>query len=108
MFGNSPSSHQRVCYPKEETMSKHKSLKSNKFGEIKSVRTRRERVAKLIRNLKWAEGMSVYGLPKEVILRLKYKIKKEEKPKEVIPPYEAIVDKKKKKTSRDDKETNRR
>ena len=89
-------------------MSKHKSLKRNKWTEIRSVRTRRERVAKLIRNLKWAKGMSVYGLPKEVIRRLIFKIKKEEKPKTIVPVYSALTDVKKKKTSRDDKETQRR
>ena len=58
-------------------MSQHRSLKTNKFKVIRSVRSRRERVEKLIRNLEWMEkNQSVYNLPKEKIVRIKYKIKK--------------------------------
>ena len=88
-------------------MSKHPSLKRNKFKEVRSVRTRRERLLKLQRNLKWLEkNRSAYGLPKEKIIRLKLKIAKEEKKKEIVPLYSAPVEEtRKKKTSRDDTET---
>lgn len=87
-------------------MSQHNSLKSNKWIEKRSVRTRRERIEKLKRNLKWVEGMSVYGLPKEIIRRLKLKIKKEEVKKEIVPLYSPPTEEnKKRKISRDDIET---
>lgn len=60
-------------------MSIHKSFKSKRFPKKRSVRTRRERLEKLKRTEKWVEGMSVYGLPKEKIMLIKLKIKKEKK-----------------------------
>lgn len=90
-------------------MSQHKSLKRNKYQEFRTVHTRRERVEKLMRNLKWLKGMSVFGLPKEIIRRLKLKIKDEkEEKKEITPLYTSPTEEKRKKTSRDDKETRRR
>lgn len=89
-------------------MSLHKSLKGDKYKEFRSVRTRRERVEKLIRNLKWLEGRSVYGLPKEIIRRLKYKIKQEKVEKKVEPIYTPPTEEKTKKKSRDDTETRRK
>lgn len=90
-------------------MSTHKSLKRNKYKEFRTVRTRRERIMKLIKNAKWLKGMSVYGLPKEIRRRLNFKIKKEKEEKKIEPIYAPPIDEKiKKKTSRDDKETRRR
>ena len=94
-------------------MSQHKSLKVNKWKTKRSVNKRWERLAKLNRTLKWVEGMSVYGLPKEKILRIKLKIKEK---KETLTEaqkqaelYSSVFDKlKKKKESKDDKETRRR
>ena len=90
-------------------MSIHPSLKVNKYKEKRNVRSRRERVEKLIRNFNWLEkNKSVYGLPKEKIVHLKLKIKTEKiEKKEVVPLYASIMEetKKKKKKSRDDKET---
>jgi len=80
-------------------MSMHPSLKSERFKKIRSVNKRHERIAKLIRTEKWIEGMSVYGLPKEKILRIKLKIK-DEKKKEVnfltptVPPTNPLPTKK--------------
>lgn len=71
-------------------MSLHKSLKSESYPNVRSVRTRRERVEKLIRNLKWMEkNQSVYALPKEIIKKLKKKIKdvKEIKDAEPLAPF---------------------
>jgi len=88
-------------------MSMHKSLKSARFPKIRSVRKRYERIAKLQRNLQWLEkNQSVYGLPKEKIIRLIFKIKKEKEIKPLTPLYSPPVEeKRKKKISRDDKET---
>ena len=87
-------------------MSIHKSLKSERFPKIKTVHKRYERLAKLKRTEKWIEGMSIYGLPKEKIIRLKIKIKEEKKKiQQEIKSITPIEEKKKKKTSRDDKET---
>ena len=94
-------------------MSIHKSFKRNRFKEHRTVRTRRERVEKLIKNLKWVKGQSPYGLPKEVIRKLELKIKKEEKPKKSLVemalglPTKAESTKKKK-TSKDDRKNTRR
>lgn len=90
-------------------MSQHKSLKADKYKYFRTVRTRRERVEKLMRNLKWVEGQSPFGLPKEIIRKIKKKIKKETKKVELTPSASiAEPSTKKKKTSRDDKETSRR
>ena len=93
-------------------MSQHKSLKTNKWKTKRSVNKRWERLAKLNRTLKWVEGMSVYGLPKEKILRIKLKIKEK---KETLTEaqkmenlYQEIKEPKSKKKARDDKETRRR
>lgn len=56
-------------------MSMHKSLKTNKFKPARNVRKRFERIEKLKRNMKWVESQSVYGLPKEKIVKIKTKIK---------------------------------
>jgi len=63
-----------------------------------------------MRNLKWVKGVSsVYGLPKEIIRRLKRKIKQKKEEKKIEPIYNLPTEeKRKKKTSRDDKETSRR
>ena len=66
-------------------MSIHKSLRVERYPKIRSVRNRRERIQKLIRTEKWVEGMSVYGLPKEKIRRIKLKIKDEKKKVEETP-----------------------
>lgn len=95
-------------------MSTHKSLKSDRFPKLRTVRKRYERIAKLQRNLKWLEkNQSVYHLPKEKIIRLKYKIKKEIEEKKSLVDYALSLPSKaestkKKKTSRDDRETTRR
>ena len=83
-------------------MSIHKSFKRNKWEQVKSVRKRYERVAKLIRNLEWMKkNQSVYNLPKEKIIRLVFKIKKEKKVTTIVPLYSPPEEEKKKKTSRD-------
>lgn len=89
-------------------MSIHKSLKADRFPVKRSVRTRRERLEKLKRTEKWVEGMSIYGLPKEKILQIKLKIKKEKKELTNEDVAQSIITKNeghKKKTSRDDTET---
>lgn len=58
-------------------MSMHRSLKRDVWKEKRNVRKRYERLEKLVKSLKWAEGMSVYGLPKEKVRRIKIKIKEE-------------------------------
>ena len=86
-------------------MSIHKSLKSNKYKDKRSVHKRYERIRSLILKKKWdKEHDSVYGLPKEKIIR--YKIKKEKKEeKEGLTPiaeYENTTETKKmKKKSKD-------
>ena len=79
-------------------MSLHNSLKTKKFGTNRSVRKRYERLEKLNRNMKWIEGMSVYGLPKEKIEIIKLKIKDEKKEitESPILPFITSKDKKKK------------
>jgi len=58
----------------------HRSLKGNKFTAKKNVSKRWERLQKLDRNQEWLEkNGSIYGLPKEKIERIKFKIKKEKK-----------------------------
>ena len=64
-------------------MSIDKSLKTDRFKQKRNVRTRRERIQKLIKEARYLK--SVYNLPKEKIVRLKIKKLKEEKPKELIP-----------------------
>lgn len=89
-------------------MSIHPSLKRNKWQQQRSVRKRYERIAKLERNLKWLEkNQSVYGLPKEKVIRLKLKIKKEKKEIKIETslPNISIKEKRKKKIARDDRET---
>lgn len=44
-------------------MSIHPSLRARR-GRRRSVLQRHERLAKLLREEKWLEGMSIYGLPK--------------------------------------------
>jgi len=94
-------------------MSIHQSFRNNKWKNFRSVRTRRERVEKLMRNYKWVKDMSVYGLPKEILRKIMYKIKKEKTVKKDLVDYAISLPSKedstkKKKISRDDKETNRR
>jgi len=66
-------------------MSMHSSLRIKKFRQNRSVRKRWERIAKLKRTEKFVEGMSVYGLPKEKILKIRKKIKDEKKKEEIQP-----------------------
>ena len=58
-------------------MSIHKSLKSESYKSKRTVRKRWERIRSLKLQKKFDSGQSVYGLPKEKII--KYKIKKEKK-----------------------------
>jgi len=81
-------------------MSIHKSLRVERYREIRSVRTRRERVEKLMRNLDWVKkNHSVFGLPKEIIVKLKFNIKKlKEKVVETpLVPFDAPTTEKEKK-----------
>ena len=57
-------------------MSIHGSLKARKI-KLRSVLKRHERLAKAIREQKWLEGMSVYGLPKYNPPKFKFGIKEE-------------------------------
>lgn len=86
-------------------MSIHKSLKSNKWKTVRNVRKRWERIEKLNRTQKWIDGMSVYGLPKEKITQIKFKIEKEklteEEKNKLNPDFSAISIKKGKKKSKD-------
>lgn len=85
-------------------MSLHPSLKSNKFRGKRNVRKRYERFEKLRRNMKWVEGMSIYGMPKEKIEKIKTKIKKEKEEVKIdtgVLPTLVIEKEKKKKHSRD-------
>ena len=60
-------------------MSLHRSLKIDKFSAKKrSVRKRQERIRSLILQRKWEQGQSVFGLPKEKIIKIK-PIKSEKK-----------------------------
>jgi len=59
-------------------MSIHNSLKPRK-NKSRSVLQRHERLAKAIREDKWREGMSVYGLPKFNPFRFKLRKKDETK-----------------------------
>lgn len=62
----------------ESIVSIHPSLKSRR-KKVRSVLKRHERLAKAIREEKWREGMSVFGLPKYNPLRFKLIKKDEEK-----------------------------
>ena len=66
-------------------MSIHKSLKIDKYKQTRNVRKRYERLRKLIRTEKFVDGLSVFGLPKEKIRRLKIKIKEVKKEEGLIP-----------------------
>ena len=66
-------------------MSMDKSLKRDKFSGVRNVRKRYERLQKLIRTGKFIDGLSVFGLPKEKIRRLKIKVEKEKKKEGLIP-----------------------
>ena len=60
-------------------MSLHKSLRCDKFKNKKrSVRKRAERLRSLMLQEKWEQGQSIYGLPKEKVIRMKL-VKKEKK-----------------------------
>ncbi len=61
-------------------MSLHSSLKSSKYKNIRSVKKRYERLQSLLE--KGKEVLSVFGLPKEKIIRLK--IKKEKKEEKLL------------------------
>ena len=81
-------------------MSIHRTLKSNKYGQNRTVRTRRERVKTLLE--KEIEVKSVFNLPAEKVIRLKIKKEKQEKPVEA--PEESAINWKSpthKKTSKD-------
>jgi len=72
-------------------MSQHPSLKRNIWLTERSVRKRYERVAKLQRNLQWLEkNYSVFRLPKEKVIRLKLKIKKEKKEVKDLGAYASL------------------
>ena len=85
-------------------MSIHKSLKSDKYKDKRSVKKRYERLRSLILKEKWNKKHdSVYALPKEKIIRLKIKKEKEEKKEEqTLLNYATPTEtKKEKKKSRD-------
>ena len=59
-------------------MSIHKSFKTNRFGQKRSVRKRWERIRSLMLQEKWEKSQSVYNLPTEKRI---FKIKKTEEQK---------------------------
>lgn len=64
-------------------MSQHSSLKSSEKGKAhRSVWKRFERLKFLVEKDKWAEGDSIFGLPKMKLLKLKIKKEKAEAPAE--------------------------
>ena len=69
-------------------MSIHRTLKSNKYGQIRTVRSRRERIKTLLE--KEIEVKSVFNLPAEKVIRLKIKEEKQEKPVEA--PVDTMTD----------------
>ena len=70
-------------------MSIHRSLKSNTKDKHRTVRKRWERIRSLILQQKFDRGKdSVYGLPKEKII--KFKIKKEKKEEDINPLTEIV------------------
>lgn len=77
-------------------MSIHKSLKCDTFKVQRNVRKRYERYEKLVRNEKFVKNLSCFGMPKEKIVKIIYKIK-EEKAEEIgtLIPIDALPDKKK-------------
>ncbi|MFH1594172.1 MAG: small basic protein [Candidatus Omnitrophota bacterium] len=67
-------------------MTQHSSLRSKEKGKAhRSVLKRHERVKELKEKEKWEEGKSVFGLPKQKIVKLK--IKKEK----AVPAAEGAV-----------------
>ena len=66
-------------------MSMHKSLKRDKYGKKRNVRKRYERLRKLVRTGKFIDGLSIFGLPKEKIRRLKIKVEKKKEEEGLIP-----------------------
>lgn len=60
-------------------MSQHSSLKSSEKGKAhRSVWKRFERLKFLVEKDKWAEGNSIFGLPKMKLIKLKIKKEKAE------------------------------
>jgi len=71
-------------------MSIHKSLKGDTKNKHRTVRKRWERIRSLMIQQKFdREKDSVFGLPKEKII--KFKIKKEKKEEEVVNPLVEIA-----------------
>jgi small basic protein (TIGR04137 family) len=64
-------------------MSIHSSLhRTDKYSQQRSVLKRIERIKDLIAKGLWKEGDSVFGLPKQKIIKIKFKKEKAEKPEE--------------------------
>jgi small basic protein (TIGR04137 family) len=76
-------------------MSMHQSLKGNNKGKKRSVRKRWERMRSLMLQKKFdKEKQSVFGLPKEKVVR--FKIKKEKKEKENLSLVDIVQEQDKK------------
>lgn len=86
-------------------MSIHRSLKPRR-NKSKSVLKRNERFAKAIRENKWREGMSVFGLPKFNPPRFKPPKKDEEKVKTTMGSIDILEEHKlaKEKADKDKKQ----
>jgi len=86
-------------------MSIHPSLKSNRWKQNRSVRKRWERLEKLNRTKDWIEkNATAYGLPKEKIDKIIFKIKDEKNHIEKKEPTENLsitTNKKAKKKNKD-------
>lgn len=66
-------------------MSLHRSLHIDEFKNKKrSVRKRAERIRSLILQKKWETGNTVFGLPKEKVVRMKLLKEEKVKPKTYI------------------------
>lgn len=77
-------------------MSIHKSLHIDKFkNKKKSVRTRLERIRKLLSKGKKIEEIDLYSLPKEKVIKMKAIKKEIKKPEEHIDLLKAVEEKKK-------------
>ena len=64
-------------------MSIHRSLvPKNTLKRARNVLTRAERIEKLLKDGRWKEGESVFGLPKVATLKAKKRIKKTTKAEE--------------------------
>ena len=83
-------------------MSIHKSFKSNDKGKKRTVHKRWERIRSLMLQKKFEEGQSVYGLPKQKIVKLKIRKEKKEKVEGLTPVAELAKDNNKKKKKSND------